>query len=106
MAGGDRNGSDREAALRWASDERRLLPEENPRSEFVDDALHWVKVYMELLRLKADMIAVTERQRDEIPKEGRPEVDLDLELLKVHAGRLEKRLEFWRLRGLELQRRQ
>ena len=93
---------DHDAALRWAGDEGRLLPGEDPRSAHVEDALHWVKVYVELRRLKAEMIGETERERGRVPEQGQIEVELDLELLRVQSERLDKRLEFWRQRGLEL----
>lgn len=62
-------------------DERTLLPDEDPSSEYIDDALHWILVYTELLRFKASMIEAAARSSDHMTPAARADIAIDQELL-------------------------
>ena len=91
-----------EAAAK-AVDEDRLLEGENPDTTYLEDAVHWVTVYGELLRVKRELVGVTENRLPDLPAEARREVaSTDLVVLDAEAKRFSERLTFWRQRCAEL----
>jgi hypothetical protein len=92
----------RDAALD-AVEPERLLEGEDERTAYVDDAVHWTKVYAELLDFKRSLLAVAERQLRSMDDEAESEVkDTDLKVLMAEAARFERRLDFWHERADEL----
>jgi hypothetical protein len=86
-----------------AVDRDRLLPGEDPKSQELDDAEHWLRVYEELHRFKEGLIAATRARLGELPAEARSEInDVDLAMMTSESERLAGRMEFWRARVHDL----
>lgn len=88
--------------MQRALDERTLLPDEDPSSEYIDDALHWILVYTELLRFKASMIEAAERSSEGMTAAARADIGVDQNLLGAQAQRYRVRLEYWAKRAAAL----
>jgi hypothetical protein len=90
-------------AAEKAVDKDRLLEGENPETPYLEDAVHWVTVYGELLAVKRDLVGVSESRLPDMPKEARHEVaTTDLVVLDVEMKRFSRRLAYWRERCVEL----
>ncbi len=102
-------GSDPEEAADAALDAvepDRLLPGEDERSVHPDDALHWRKVYAELLEFKRSLLTVTEVRLVTMEGAARTEVEeTDLKVLLAEAERLERRLRYWEARSAAIRDR-
>jgi hypothetical protein len=85
-----------------ALDHATLLPDEDPASTFIDDALHWVFVYSELLEFKSYMIAAAKMASDGLTYAARQDVAIDQDLLGAQAARYQVRLAFWQERAATL----
>jgi hypothetical protein len=86
-----------------AVEPERLLPGEEEDSVHSDDAVHWTKVYFELLDFKRSLLTVAEQRIISMNDAARAEVEeTDLKILMAEAQRLERRLEFWRTRSAAL----
>jgi hypothetical protein len=84
-------------------DPDRLLDGEDPDTTYLDDALHWVTVYSELLAVKRELVATSEDRLGSMQAESRREVaSTDLVVLDTEMKRFSRRLEFWRQRCTEL----
>ena len=95
----------REAALD-SVEPVRLLEGEDETTTYLDDALHWTKVYTELLEFKHSLLTVAERWMPEMDDDAETEVKAtDLKVLKAEAARFERRLAFWLERGRLLEAR-
>ena len=78
----------------------RLLPGEDERTPHMDDALHWMKVYSELLDFKRRLLVVTDERLVSMGDAARAEVEgTDLKVLQAEAERLERRFDFWTARA-------
>jgi hypothetical protein len=81
----------------------RLLAGEDEDTRHIDDAVHWVKVYTELLEFKRSVLATTEKHVVTMEPAASAEVqETDLVALHAEALRFERRLVFWRTRIAEL----
>lgn len=90
-------------AAREAVEPERLLPGEDEASTHLDDAVHWTKVYAELLDFKRSLLTVAEQRLTSMNDAARTEVEeTDLKILQAEAERLERRVEFWRARAAAL----
>lgn len=95
-------GEAADAALE-AVEPERLLPGEDEGSVHPDDAVHWTKVYSELLSFKRSLLTVAEERITSMYDAARTEVEeTDLKILRAEAQRLERRFEFWRARAASL----
>lgn len=76
----------------------KLLPGESSsmNSGDSDDAMHWVKVYAELVTFKDKLLDEVQRQKWKVGDEGQAEIKADEDLLRPEAARLRRRLDFWR----------
>ena len=84
-------------------DPDRLLDGEDPETTYLDDALHWVTVYTELLGVKRDLVTTSEERFESMLPESRREVaSTDLVVLDTEMKRFSRRLEFWRQRCVDL----
>ncbi len=82
----------------------RLLAGEDEDTRHIDDAVHWVKVYTELLEFKRSVLATTEKHVVTMDPDASAEVQqTDLIALNAEALRFERRLVFWRTRIAQLQ---
>jgi hypothetical protein len=92
----------RDAALD-AVEPGRLLEGEDEHTVYVDDAVHWTKVYTELLDFKRSLMAVSERHVESMGDDAESEVkETDVKVLKAEAARFERRLAFWQERVAQL----
>jgi hypothetical protein len=92
----------RDAALD-AVEPERLLDGEDEDTSYVDDAVHWTKVYAELLDFKRSLLTVAEKRVPSMDDDAGAEVkDTDLKVLKAEAARFERRFAFWQARAGEL----
>jgi hypothetical protein len=92
----------RDAALD-AVEPGRLLEGEDEHTVHVDDAVHWTKVYAELLDFKRSLMAVSEHRVESMGDDAESEVkETDLKVLKAEADRFERRLAFWQERAVQL----
>ena len=86
-----------------AMDPDRLLEGENPSTTHLEDAVHWIQVYEDLLTFKRRLLQSAGEVAPEMDKSAREEVGkTDLTILVAEAARLERRLRFWRERADEL----
>lgn len=86
-----------------AVEPERLLPGEEEDSVHLDDAVHWTKVYSELLDFKRSLLTVAEDRITSMNDAARTEIEeTDLKILQAEAQRLERRQEFWRVRSATL----
>jgi hypothetical protein len=93
----------RKAALD-AVEPERLLEGEDENTAYLDDALHWAKVYVELLDFKRGLLSVAEERMAVMHDDAGLEVEeTDLKVLSAEAARFERRLEFWQERIAALQ---
>ncbi|MGI8846794.1 MAG: hypothetical protein ACR2GX_00785 [Candidatus Dormibacteria bacterium] len=92
-----------EKAASEAVDPDRLLDGEDPTSTFADDAVHWKRVYQELLDYKIELLATTRQRVEEMERRAAEEVEkTDLRVIGAEAARLRRRLDFWERRADEL----
>lgn len=82
-----------------AIDAERLLPGENPESRSMEDAEHWVSVYTELFRFKAELITYMRSGLSNLTPVGQREIkETDLVIMLAQGERLYMRLQFWKER--------
>jgi hypothetical protein len=100
-------GAEGKGAAEKAMDGDRLLPGEDPASQYLDDALHWLSVYTELLQAKAAMQeALNERLSQTTEAVAREEIGgTDVVILEREMRRFQDRIDFWRGRIKELKER-
>lgn len=86
-----------------AGDPERLMSGEDPNSPYLDDAVHWLGVYGELIDFKHELIGITRERVARLTTSAREELTgTDLVLLTAELERLEKRRDFWQGRTEEL----
>lgn len=86
-----------------AVEPERLLPGEEEDSVHLDDAVHWTKVYSELLDFKRSLLTVAEARITSMNDAARTEIEeTDLKILQAEAERLDRRQTFWRARAAAL----
>ncbi len=96
------HGEAQNAALD-AVEPERLLDGEDEQTTYADDAIHWTKVYRELLDFKHSLLNVAEKSVASMEDDAGSEVkDTDLKVLKAEAARFERRLAFWQVRANQL----
>ena len=86
-----------------AIDKRTLLPGEDPGSLILEDAVHWISVYGELLTFKRSMLEAASNAMKSMTKDATRDVDIDQQLLRAQARRYVARQEFWVQRLAELE---
>lgn len=88
--------------LQRAIDERTLLPGEDPSSSLAEDAVHWIRVYAELIAVKASLIDRAEQARHGLSDDAVKDLDLDQRLFSAQFGRYKARHEYWLRRVADL----
>jgi hypothetical protein len=92
-----------EEAVRLATDQKRLLPGEEPGTMLPSDAAHWIEVYSQLRQTKHQLIANLKEMMERQSQEARDELErADVSVLELQVARFERRLAFWRGRLAEL----
>lgn len=89
--------------MQRAIDKRTLLPGEDPSSLILEDAVHWISVYAELLTFKRSMLEAAATAMKTMTKDAARDVDIDQQLLRAQARRYVARQEFWVQRLAELE---
>ncbi len=103
--GSDRDTSTEQAALDEV-EPNRLLAGEDESTQHLDDALHWIKVYAELLDFKRKVLNTTEDSLETMDPDASQEVtDTDLIALNAEALRFDRRLAYWRRRAAAMRAR-
>lgn len=93
---------DPESAAHEAVAPDRLLPGEDPSSRHLDDVVHWVTVYAELVEFKQAMLAAARARMQSMPEAAAREVAVtDIAVMEAEGERLRRRLSFWRERAQE-----
>jgi len=89
-------------------DDDALLEGEDPSSDLVEDAEHWISVYRELTAYKRTLLGTSAEEIAEFEHhESRGEArEVDVVILRTELGRLERRLAFWLARLEELRSRE
>jgi hypothetical protein len=94
-----------EETARWASDPDRLMNGEDPETLRLDDAIHWMRVYEELISVKDDLVDTATGRMESLPPEASEEIrHSDLVLLAAERKRFERRLGFWKARHREIEK--
>lgn len=88
--------------LKRAADPHTLLPGEDPESGYVEDALHWIRVYGELVSVKMALLERSDQMLQGVSDDAIAEADLDHRLLRAQADRYSSRREYWCRRAKEL----
>src|SRR5262245_36856638 len=84
-------------------DHRLPGEEESELSLLVEDAVHWQRVYEELLTFKRTLLRTVEVHKEDAPEPVVHEVANDQLVLHSEMRRLERRHQFWQERVRELQ---
>jgi len=85
-----------------ATDEKRLLPGEQPSSELVADAKHWIDVDSQLQQTKRQLIANLKDMMVRQSQEAQDELErADVRVLELQVERFERRLAFWQAKLAE-----
>ena len=85
-----------------AIDSSTLLPGEEPSSLVVEDAIHWIRVYGELLAVKMSLLDRADQVLNEMTDDAVREINFDLRLLGAQQDRYRTRYEYWLGRAAEL----
>ena len=97
-------GDLREVAGGLVDPDRRLPGEEESElSSLIEDAVHWQRVYEELLTFKRTLLRTVGVHREDAPEPVLHEVAGDQVVIHSEMHRLERRHRFWRDRVRELQ---
>ena len=86
----------------------RLLEGEDPRTDFPQDARHWISVYREMIGFKEDLLGRIRGLLTHLPPAARSDVMVeDVAMLEAQLARYQRRLEYWyarqwQLEGLEI----
>jgi hypothetical protein len=85
-----------------AIDQRTLLAGEDPRSLYLEDALHWLEIYAELIQFKASVLEAADIASDAMSETARRDVAFDQDLLRAQADRYRIRRQYWSARAADL----
>jgi hypothetical protein len=86
-------------AARRAIDADLRLDGEDPNTSLVEDAVHWVKVYTELLAFKEHLLELSASDIGAMSElDARSDAATDEVLLEHQAGRYRRRLAEWKQR--------
>jgi hypothetical protein len=88
--------------LRGTLDPDAVLPGEDPASWDSTDVSRWLRVYSELLGLKAELVERLQAAVVSMTEEARREAGIDHDVMSRQAGKYRARLEFWRGRAADL----
>ena len=92
-----------ERAADKAGDLDRLMPGEDPTTTYIDDALHWLGVYGELLEFKRSLIKFTKQNVATLSEPASDEVaTTDMVMMAAELERLQARHDFWEGRRRDL----
>src|SRR2546421_3898159 len=85
-----------------ATDAKRLLPGEEPSSDLLADAKHWIDVYGQLRATKRQLITNLKDLMEHQSQEAQDELQrADVRVLELQVERFERRLAFWQAKLAE-----
>lgn len=95
------------AGAAWeGADLERTLVGEDPASDSIEGARHWVAVYGHLVALEQELLDVLARLIPQMPPDARKEAEeTNLPVLASQVERFRHRLDFWSKRRKELEGR-
>jgi len=96
------SGAPAPGELRHVSDPEALLPGEDPATADIDDAVHWVRVYAELLSVKVALLSRADQVLAGVSDDAMREADIDQRLLRSEADRYAARHRYWTERVKDL----
>lgn len=92
-----------EEAAREGADLERLLSGEDPESDSLTEARHWVTVYGHLVNLEQQLFDLLAELIPSMPREAQREAeDTNLPVLATQLERFRHRLDYWVRREQEL----
>jgi hypothetical protein len=98
----DRSFTPGEAARRAIDGDLRL-DGEDPHTTYLEDAVHWVSVYSELLAFKDDLLQSTHAHVARMTEgDAKTDAMTDVVLLETQSGRYRRRLAEWTARARTL----
>lgn len=90
------------AELQRSVSQRTLLPNEDPESPYVEDAVHWIRVYSELIGVKESLLERAEQAEHNLTDDAIADLKVDRRLLGAQLERYKRRHEYWLNRVTEL----
>jgi DNA-binding response OmpR family regulator len=82
----------------------RLLDGEDPKTEFAQDARHWIAVYREMIAFKEGLLKRVQSQLARLSRSSRRDLsDNEVAVITSQLDRYRRRLEFWFARHWELE---
>lgn len=84
------------------TDPDELLAGEDPGSVFIVDAVHWIRVYGELLALKDALLERADEMTRGMSDDAMKDAAIDQRFLRAQADRYRLRREYWATRAAEL----
>ena len=95
------------AEAAWeGADLERPIDGEDPRSESLQDARHWVTVYSHLVQLEQSLFDMLARMIPRMPADAQREAEeTNLPVLASQVERFKHRLRYWSKRRRELEKR-
>jgi ketosteroid isomerase-like protein len=86
----------------WVTDPELLLPGEDPASEEIRDAIHWVQVYGELIGMTSALLERSEPTVRGMHEDAAHEAGGTQRVLRAQRQHYEARYDFWRERASAL----
>jgi hypothetical protein len=99
------SGKEEAAVAAWeGADLDRPLSGEDPESDSLAEARHWVVVYRHLVKLEQDLLDMLAQMIPAMPREAQREAEeTNLPVLASQVERFRHRLDYWVKREHELQ---
>ncbi|HWF56784.1 MAG TPA: hypothetical protein VG520_00345 [Candidatus Dormibacteraeota bacterium] len=85
-----------------AGDPATLLAGEDPASIFVADAVHWIRVYEELIALKDSLLVRLAEMAQGLSNVAVEDTEIDERFLRAQADRYRTRHHYWTVRAAQL----
>ncbi len=90
------NAKSVELAVRVTNPDR-LMYGEDPKTQAIEDTVHWIKAYTELLEFKDRLLLDMESGIKSLSEPSSREIrELDLTLIEIQRTRYRSRLVFWK----------
>lgn len=96
------------AGAAWeGADLERPISGEDPRTQSLESARHWIAVYSHLVELEQELMDVLAHTIPNMPEDARKEAEeTNLPVLASQVERFRHRLDFWMKRRHELEEQQ
>jgi hypothetical protein len=93
------------AGAAWeGADLERAIPGENPETDSLEEARHWIAVYSKLVELEQSLLDVLAQMIPSMPHDAQREAqETNLPVLASQVERFRHRLHYWSKRRSELE---